>query len=64
MGKPRPLVTFTATLAPGRCFTIDRDGGARFVLELPDTEVSAVASAVPEMRDVTLLVAIVTHPNG
>lgn len=58
MGKPPQPVTFVATLAPGRCLTFDADGGARLVLEIPDSDAAKVAAALPAWRDTALGVAV------
>ena len=58
MGKPSAPVTFIATLAQGRCLTFDADGGARLVLDIPDSDAAKVAEALPLWRDTALGVAV------
>jgi hypothetical protein len=64
MGSSPPLVTFFASLAPGVCLKHDAEGGAKLILDIPDTDAPAVAKALPVLRDCVFAVVLKPVKHG
>jgi hypothetical protein len=56
------VIAFQAALANGRCFTLDHEGEARLILQIPAEFAEILAAKMPQLRDTTFAVGISLQP--
>jgi hypothetical protein len=63
MADDPKVIAFQAALANGRCFTLDHEGEARLILQIPAEFAEILAANMPTLRDKTFAVGISILPE-
>lgn len=63
-GPPQPIIFEAALADSGNCFSLTRDGDARFTLSVPASTVAPLALAMAQgrLKDRTFIVTITDEP--